>query len=141
MKGTSRPHRYFTEDEIRRAKELRAAGLGWSSVGARLGCSDETIRSRIDPGFKRVRADKYRGPKSGLRNVERRFLPGEEDRVIAAVPIDTRSRLARWFGDPPAGRSALDQKRAATRVFPSINTVHTDGNKSGVADPKYTIAP
>lgn len=104
------PRFQFTDEQLQLARELRAAGMGWGSIGRRLGCGEDTIHERIDPGFReRPRGQRNSGPRTFIP-VERRPPKPEVMRALASVPRDTRSRVARWMGDPLPGRSALDQR-------------------------------
>lgn len=102
-------------DQVQRARELRAEGLSWSNIGARLGLHEDTMRRRIDPGFKERRT----GPRvrAFIRaGGERHVTQAEAETALARVPTDTRSMSARVMGDPLPGRSALDKMRAAQPV-------------------------
>jgi hypothetical protein len=127
MTNPNRPRRVFTPEQLERAREMMSDGCSWARIGARLGCDDETIRARIDPDYKAMRSSRYTGPLSGLRAGSDRHL----NAALARVPADSRSRQAKFMGDPLPGRSALDQissgqvKRwQAPRILsPTINSI------------------
>jgi hypothetical protein len=120
---TGRPRFNLSPEVIRRARELRTAGTAWAEIGARLGYSENTIRTRIDPDFNWP--NKATGSFLYIREGETRVSKADAERALRAIPIDTRTRVARFMGDPIPGRSALDRKSMGTRVSPSINTIHT----------------
>lgn len=104
------------------ARRLRSLGMSWLAIGRELGVSDEVARRAADPEYaerrreaNRLRKQHKRAPRKN-RVIE--YRPPEEDaqRVIQAAlwraKTDTRTPFQRALGDPPPGRSALDQKLA-----------------------------
>jgi hypothetical protein len=104
----------FDDMDLYRARRLRAMGTSWDDLGRRFGCDPETIRRQIDPEYRKVRSDRYRpeGSPYHVLNRDGRVSGAEAARALARVPIDSRTRVARWLGDPLPGRSALDRKKA-----------------------------
>lgn len=102
-KKTTRKH--IPESVLDLARKIVADGKGWNAAGRATGFSEGTIRSRLDPEYEKHR-------RAGIRAARQRRLTREEAEgaVMFRVPTDTRSRMARFFGDPPPGRSALDQR-------------------------------
>lgn len=103
------------------ARRLHALGLSWLEIGRVLGVSNETARYAADPEYaaRRRNANRLRKlqryvPKKN-RVVESRPPESDARRAIEAalsrMKADTRTPFQRAFGDPPPGRSALDQKR------------------------------
>jgi hypothetical protein len=129
---TGRPRLYIDPEVIGRARELRAAGTAWAEIGERLGYSENTLRTRIDPDY--AWPNKATGSFHFIREGETRVSKADAARALGAVPVDTRTRVARFMGDPIPGRSALDRMSRATRVSPSITAIHRDGNKPSLAE-------
>lgn len=107
----------FTDDEIEQAKRLRREGYGWRRVAIALGCNEVTIRDKLDPIFHLRRSELAKGSKSLIR-VEPLASREDAARTARNIQPDTRSLLARFMGDPPPGRSALDQKARGQLSFP-----------------------
>ncbi len=101
--------------QVDQARQLRALGRSWDSIGAEFGLHPDTMRRRIDPAYARSERFKYTGPMSFIRAGESRVSPADAARALAGVPVDTRTRQARFMGDPLPGRSALDRLREAVQ--------------------------
>jgi hypothetical protein len=120
MLNPARNKVHFSDEQLSRAREMRAAGMSWGRIGARLGCADETIRNRLDPDYRALRASRYRGDVPTYHVAGERGIGRDEaERVIATVQPDTRSRFARFMGDPLPGRSALD-RRTSQQQTPTV---------------------
>jgi hypothetical protein len=111
----SRPRVTIGARDAACARKLRAGGLSWASIGARLGYHEKTIRERLDSDFAAAQRFRYTDPAAFIEMDEQRITPEEAARAIATVPLDTRSVQARFLGDPLPGRSALDRKRLGAR--------------------------
>jgi hypothetical protein len=111
----SRPRVTIGAHDVARARELRAAGLSWASIGERLGYHERTIRERLDSDFAAAQRLRYTDAAAFIWMDEQRITPEEAARAIATVPVDTRGVQARFLGDPLPGRSALDRKRLGAR--------------------------
>jgi hypothetical protein len=98
----------FSADDLRKARSLRNTGSSWRRVAAVFGCSDEAVRSRLDPAYAAVRRARFDAP--SVKTEPGRVSPDEAKRLLATIPADTRSRNAKLMGDPLPGRSALDQR-------------------------------
>src|SRR5690606_5743804 len=99
-------------------RALRAEGLSWQAIGAKLGFHFTTLRYHADPQYRREqeqrdqarRRARYDYAGSGIK-----LLPEPEAdwcrRMSEARDADdTRSLTGRMFGDPLPGRSALDRE-------------------------------
>lgn len=119
--GTELRGKPLSDTQTERARRYRREGMPWSTIGARLGVSPERLRYWIDPGYaehrrKRTNANRRRAywaePRQfGARVSAGHVSPQDLASAVANVPVDTRSRMARFMGDPLPGRSALDAKR------------------------------
>ena len=105
--------REFTPEELEEAKTMRGRGFTWLELGSKFQCSPQTIRSAIDPEFKKARSVWEK------KNVAKRreWKGGElvrEEKEFMQLPLEvhpvptTLDQI--MFGDPLPGRSALDQK-------------------------------
>ena len=123
----------FTESDLRTARKLRESGTSWDALGAYFGCDHETIRRQIDPEYRKVRSDRYK-PQHSPFHVSARALPRKDVAArLAEIVPDTRSRVARWMGDPPPGRSALDRRtRSEQMVIVRKSTVLLAPSEHGV---------
>lgn len=105
-----------TPEKILRATELRAAGWSCGRIAKELGVSCGClIKGWLDEGYaerKRQVARIYRekGRTVPLR-VDKRGISEEAERLLAAIPPDTRDLTARLCGDPLPGRRAIDFRR------------------------------
>lgn len=115
----------LTLEDIAEAKTLRVSGATWKALGKHFSCDPETIKIRIDEGYKARRRQKNRDAaairRAGLRSPHRKAIvfscPGpriipisiiaERDR---AMSYEIRDITAALMGDPLPGRSALDKK-------------------------------
>lgn len=104
------------------AIDMRGRGIGYAAVAAETGISEHRLRARLDPEYMERRRQQARarrngtaGPKSLLR-VSRSLSVEEAQRIIYALPRDTRDFTARVMGDPLPGRSALDRMRGCQQV-------------------------
>lgn len=96
-------------EKIARAKELRADGMKWSRISARLGIAEDRLRRLSDERYGERRNARVR---AWRRRTGGKLVPVVSD-AIPFVPDDTRSLTSRIFGDPLPGRSALDQRGGA----------------------------
>lgn len=110
-----------------RAVEMRATGMTIQKIASELGVSKMTASRLMD-------LEKYEAEleKARVRQRERAKLiksidplpmadetrrrRAELEALMDAIPQDTRSKTARFAGDPLPGRSALDRLRAATNT-------------------------
>jgi hypothetical protein len=106
------PRHYFSEGDITRARMMRESGQSWTALARYFNCSEETIRRYMDDEYRKKRADRYRPDhlRFSIYGNPSRMTSAEARRVISTVPADTRSRMAKWMGDPLPGRSALDAR-------------------------------
>jgi hypothetical protein len=98
----------------------QAAGLppNWNAIGEAIGLEPRTARAWFDPAF-RLRRMKFRTEKKdvyfrqlGGFHMERPETKRDALERMREIPPDTRTEIQRLLGEPPPGRSALDQKRA-----------------------------
>lgn len=103
----------YTPQAMQRVKDLLAKGYRLSRVAARLGLSEDALRCRLDARYRKLRNERRRQARGyGVRDDATRDTMKTAQEVLASLPPDARSRHARWMGDPPTGRSALDRKRS-----------------------------
>lgn len=109
-----------TDPRHAEAARLRETGMSWERLGKHFQCSPSTVKCWVDPEHaerrklrKRVNAAKGRPPSNRTTgqvvrddNIDRADVAAR----LAAIPEDTRSRAEKLLGDPPPGRSALDQR-------------------------------
>ena len=102
QKAVKMPRRVWTEDELKRARKMRAAGHSYPEIDKALGRWTGATQQRLD----------IAGYGSGHRGVTSHRIPdgllAERDALIAAR--SQRALTQDFFGDPPPGYSALDGK-------------------------------
>jgi hypothetical protein len=105
----------FTPELLQSALRLRYEGGAWEAISKQLDVPCDGLRRRLEPRYaaKRNRQilDAIDRRRTYGEMTAERISAEEAARIIAAVPSDSRSRVAKWLGDPPAGRSALDIKK------------------------------
>lgn len=94
--------RIWTEEDSQQLIELAESGKSAIEIGDIMGRKASTIRAHA----KNLRLQLER-PKRVRSNMGASVAP------LPPAPAVHRSRTARLFGDPPIGRSALDQKMGA----------------------------
>lgn len=103
----------LTDDQRRMIVDLYREGASPSKLAERFGVTDTAIvqlarRAGVAP--QRPDLAHLAGTTHGRgRKAQQRKFEGAEMQA-AAVPNDTRSLTAAFFGDPLPGRSALDQR-------------------------------
>lgn len=111
----------LTEEQIAEGLRLRASGETWKGVARRLGLKQvgtTEIHEALDPGYRELRLQMHRSKaRSNHKGV--RLRPNNATYVVRDIPAeviaDRDRRLgmpAPMLGDPPPGRSALDQINA-----------------------------
>jgi hypothetical protein len=112
------PEREAIAREMLEAAKAAGKPPCWKAIGKMLGLEDRTARGWFDPVF-RAKRMKFKTEKKevyfrdlGGFHMERPENRREMDARIRQVPVDTRTEIQRLLGEPPPGRSALDQKRA-----------------------------
>jgi hypothetical protein len=98
-------HKRFTTDEINLIRECCIKGMTCKETGELLGRPVESLRSlmpRLGLKFKTA-------SNAGRKAVE---VFAEDANAFRLPPAKYASRTAMFFGDPPIGRSALDQRQA-----------------------------
>lgn len=111
--------RLFSAHEIKLAQHLRSEGHTWREIGRELGCDRKTIWARMVPQLQEKQVERTKRPADSKISAARRaqrdpvetpaFTPLYDPRRDA--PLQYRSVSAQILGEPPIGRSALDQKR------------------------------
>lgn len=114
----------MTHEDTIRARKLRAQGMIWKAIGQELGFDKETIRRKIDPSYdsdarrasindaslrRRAGEPRVMHPRCRGRMSTERYNPTYDPRRDGAR--EHASIDAELMGDPPIGRSALDQRR------------------------------
>jgi hypothetical protein len=97
----------LTVEQREAALALRAQGYGWIRIGWELGLSDYRLQRDLVPGFAE-RRKAYENDRAAER--ARRQCP--PIRAVRRAPddLDGKTLTASLMGDPPPGRSALDQR-------------------------------
>lgn len=107
---------HLTKAQLVLVAECRDVGETWSQIGRRLGMDGTTVHMAVDA--------RYAAARRKAINERRRCghagqAPVPEDQVTAGRAWmnrdDTRDLTGVLLGDPPPGRSALDEKRRAAR--------------------------
>jgi hypothetical protein len=101
QKAVKRPRRLWTENEVKRARYLRAAGHSYGEIDKALGRRTGATQQRLElAGYgSRDHVRPFRVPED---------LLAERDALIAAR--SQRAPTQGFFGDPPPGYSALHGK-------------------------------
>lgn len=118
----------LSADQIERARYLRAGnGLSWEAIGKHFDRNPETIKRYVDEGYRlqrnrqvsdcrRSRAKIAGTARSGCTPFVRHDEPERRnprfDPRRDGSPI-YRTEFSEMLGEPPVGRSALDQKMRA----------------------------
>ena len=107
--------RTIASETLERAREMRASGFTWGEIADATGMTKGEARYRLDETYAQKRRESLRGPASKVYVASSQRMSEAEILLrLDSVPRDTRSPFARMAGDPLPGRSALDQKRAAS---------------------------
>jgi len=127
----------MTEDQgFELAAQMRAANVGWLAISRMTGLSVDVLRYRLDATFAERRRAHSRAKHLALRqeragpivHAQRDIRPQDAALALAKVQPDTRSLMAKFFGDPLPGRSALDRKRRAD-FSPQSTLLHRAGTR------------
>ena len=96
------PRRFWTEGEIKRAHDMRAAGYSYPTIDKALGRHPGATQQRLE----------IAGHGSGHHDARSNRIPdkplAERDALIAARSL--RALTENFCGDPPPGYSALHGK-------------------------------
>lgn len=113
------PHRRRLSDaEVAEARQLRRrAPTRWTfaALGRRYGVPGATIYARLNPGARPggETGSETRGcagrRAAGIGLPPSKVRDAEAERLLRAIPADTRDLTGRLCGDPLPGRSALDR--------------------------------
>ena len=112
---------------VERARNLRKDGLGWNQVATLMGRSVRGLQYQLDDGYAARERDRSRKKRGRSREIVRTYdgiWPKREIGAVRAALAERDARLAREaavplsivavvMGDPPPGRSALDQRMAS----------------------------
>jgi hypothetical protein len=95
------PRRLWTEGEVKRANDMRAAGYSYPTIDKALGRRPGATQQRLEIAGNGIKdhVKSFRAPDS---------LLAERDALIAAR--NRRALTQDFFGDPPPGYSALHGK-------------------------------
>ncbi len=111
----------LTADQIERVRKMRFQyGHTWDRIGELFDCTGETVRRAVDPEFRAKRNQGIREARQQRRDwaggdllrVQPKYRPDPcviAERDSRADYIQTPNMAV--LGDPPPGRSALDQMR------------------------------
>lgn len=96
----------FSLETRARAAQMRANGMSVKEIGQILGCSPGAVLRWTTPGYRdrqnassRLRIE-YQAPQWKL----------DAERLLKAIPPDTRDLTGRICGDPLPGRRAIDKQ-------------------------------
>lgn len=117
-----RMRREWSPEQIREAVTMRAAGSSWKTIGYALGRDPDVVKSKLASINASTVASANNLLREGLHTKTERALPMhtpsppitpelEEQRSRNYAAQAERSLTASVFGDPPPGRSALDQRK------------------------------
>ncbi|AMS43296.1 hypothetical protein AA2016_4382 [Aminobacter aminovorans] len=121
---TSRPmaSRPMTWD-LDLAGRMRGSGMKFNQIAVVFGLSPDTVHCRLDPDYRRKRADaklaRCQPVAPGFRRQDDRVTRAEFAARLAELPDDDRDLTARVLGDPVFARSAA--AKAARRPAASNN--------------------
>lgn len=96
--------------DLELASRMRATGMTYGQIGLVFGLSPDTVHCRLDPDYRRKRADsklaRYQSTDHSVHLVSDRVTRAEFAARLAELPDDDRDLTARVFGDPVSARSA-----------------------------------
>lgn len=101
----------------RRLIALWRRGLTGERIAAELGVSRSAVlgkAARLGLYRQQQRVNRRVGP-AGSTDLPR-MTSAAANAIVKAIPPDKRTLMQRFFGDPPAGRSALDRKLSEKRI-------------------------
>lgn len=102
----------MTNEQIEKARAMRAGGSSWRAIGIEFGTSGKTVRMAVDREFAEAQNSKIRSP--SWRGLTGSYdLVSSEDiaKMRAQIPDHRRDLTAYTFGDPVFEHSALYAKR------------------------------
>lgn len=107
----------LTKAQIQQAQQLHDSGTSWASIGRQFGCSATTVHRAVDPDFYRNKTQSYQQRGFASIDGKRRYVETLSQADIRAGRSwmdrpDRRDLTSLMLGDPPTGRSALDQRKA-----------------------------
>jgi hypothetical protein len=122
----------LTPQLVEQARELRANGVGWHTVSKRLGVTVYHLRVELEPHFQAHRRAQHRRYVIEKKEIaEHKAAIRERKRASAAhivtaldrvpddvmreaeqrkIALERRTLTESFFGDPPQGWRALDQR-------------------------------
>jgi hypothetical protein len=105
------------------AGRMRGSGMKFNQIAVIFGLSPDTVHCRLDPDYRRKRADaklaRCQPVAPGFRRQDDRVTRAEFAARLAELPNDDRDLTARVLGDPVFARSAA--AKAALRPAASNN--------------------
>lgn len=103
---TSRPMAW----DLDLAGRMRGSGMKFNQIAVVFGLSPDTVHCRLDPDYRRKRADaklaRCQPVAPGFRRQDDRVTRAEFAARLAELPDDDRDLTARVLGDPVFARSA-----------------------------------
>jgi hypothetical protein len=124
----------LTPQLVDQARELRGNGVGWHTVSKRTGISEYLLRVELEPDFKeyrRAQGRRYTAGKKTAAIIRAKRIAERKQRATAAhivtaldrvpddvmreaeerkIALERRTLTESFFGDPPKGWRALDQR-------------------------------
>jgi hypothetical protein len=124
----------LTPELVDKAREMRAAHVGWHTIQKRLGVSEYLLRAEMEPAFQKHRSAQHRRyaiekkqiaehkatmrarvrPNTKAPHVVTAFdrVPDEvmREREMRQSALDRRTLSQTLLGDPPIGWRALDER-------------------------------
>lgn len=107
---------------LEEARQLRASGMNWTDIGAKLTVHKTTLRCNLEPEYRAkmkvawastdARKEMQGSRRSAGLVADERVPMADLAARLAEIPEDTRTPAARLMGEPMPGRSALDRRRA-----------------------------
>lgn len=109
---------FVPEGKLSHAKRLRGEGFSWKRIGKFLQVSPHSLQMELDPVYKARREAEQEELKNVFGDFDYEKLLPKEDGIYRNPEFDPsrdghpvwRSPSAQILGDPPVGRSALDQR-------------------------------
>lgn len=97
------------------AGRMRGSGLKYNQIAVIFGLSPDTVHCRLDPDYRRRRADAKRPRYQAVHSFrihDDRVTKAEFAALVAKLPDDDRDLTARVLGDPIFVRSAAARAAA-----------------------------
>lgn len=112
------------------AGRMRGSGMKFNQIAVVFGLSPDTVHCRLDPDYRRKRADaklaRCQPVAHGFRRQDDRVTRAEFAARLAELPNDDRDLTARVLGDPvfarsAAAKAAVQPPAAGTITLPRLS--------------------